>query len=193
MQQQQAAYEQRIIQAYAAQTAPYMADPTFRHAYSTLAAQRAAEYKAAGFSDVEATQFSHRYEFALAVRALQNGINPAEQLMGLAQARGISAMPSADSDDGSDDGNDGKLSLEDIAEFPPERWDELLKASTGKDARPQDYPDDDTPMSAEDMGNLSDSDVASLVDELWPSDSGGTMISETASEAVLDGYDTGTD
>lgn len=89
LQQQQMA-QQQFIQRYQNDSHEYMTTkaPDFRDAYSFLANQRLEEYKAAGYSLQEANRLLIEDEMAIAAKAYNDGVNPADRMYKLAQHRG---------------------------------------------------------------------------------------------------------
>lgn len=63
-------------------------NPDFKDAYNHLIQSRTEEHLAAGYTKQEADQIIVEEEMAIASRAMQNGVNPAERIYNLAKVRG---------------------------------------------------------------------------------------------------------
>jgi hypothetical protein len=100
-QQQQQAESQRqyseFVNRYQESAKAYMQEqPDFKEAYQHLVNSRIQEYQAAGYSYNEANNIIVQDELAIASKAYQDGVNPAERLYSLAKARGYQHQQQAE-------------------------------------------------------------------------------------------------
>lgn len=100
---QQAQQQQNaVVNQYHASAAQYaQTNEHFPAAYQHLVQGRIAEYKAAGHTDAEAVQFVQQDELAIAQKAFQDGVNPAERIYALAETRGF--KPEATKESGAEE------------------------------------------------------------------------------------------
>lgn len=63
----------------------------FKDAYQYLIDSKVEEFKSAGYSDDEAGRLLYEDEFAIAAKAYNDGVNPAERIYNLAKVRGYQA------------------------------------------------------------------------------------------------------
>jgi len=155
--QQQHAYQRdQFIYQYKGAAQQYAkTNPDFTNAYQSLLKGRISEYKAAGYDEQEAMQFVEQDELAIAAKAFQDGVNPAERIVELAKVRGWTVEREAElkkmleietgaenvdrirrgqaagkSLSGSAGKREGALTLESLAEMDDdefaEKWDSLI-------------------------------------------------------------------
>jgi hypothetical protein len=88
--QQQAQYQhQQVVNAYQAQAAEYVKEtPDFNDAYSYVLQGRLSELDAFGVTKEQALQVVQQEEYEVALKSLQDGVNPAERIYKIAQLRG---------------------------------------------------------------------------------------------------------
>jgi hypothetical protein len=67
--------------------------PDFKEAYQYLVQNRLQEYREAGYTEAQAQQLLVEDEFAITVKAYEDGANPAERMYKLAKLRGYKATP----------------------------------------------------------------------------------------------------
>lgn len=100
-QQRQQAYEmqnrqQQFINSYQESAQEFAkTTPEFKDAYSFLSESRIKEYVEAGYSHAQANQLLIEDEMAIAAKAFQDGVNPAERMYKLAKVRGYQGKPQA--------------------------------------------------------------------------------------------------
>jgi len=82
-------------QAFAKET------PDFMEAYQYLVSNRIAELKSLGYNDAQANQLLQEDEMALAAKAYQDGVNPAERIYNTAKFRGYNKAPTVQVQDNS--------------------------------------------------------------------------------------------
>lgn len=81
--------QQQFANQYQQSALEYLKDkPDFSDAYTYLVQTRGQEYIAAGYDLNQAKQLLHEDEMAIAAKAFQDGVNPAERMYNLAVTRG---------------------------------------------------------------------------------------------------------
>jgi hypothetical protein len=87
--------QQALVNRYHNDAYSFMAKdaPDFKEAYQYLVQNRLQEYKEAGYTDAQAQQLLVDDEFAITVKAYEDGANPAERMYKLAKLRGYKATP----------------------------------------------------------------------------------------------------
>jgi predicted NUDIX family phosphoesterase len=87
--QQNQAFTQQVETAYRIKANEYTADnPDFKDAYKYVLDNRLEELQVNGLSKQEAIALAQQEEFGIALKALQDGANPAERIYKIAQLRG---------------------------------------------------------------------------------------------------------
>jgi len=86
---QQQQMHTQVVTAYQAQAAEYASkNPEFTDAYQYLVKNRIEELKTFGYDDAGALQAVQQEEFGMALKSLQDGVNPAERIHQIAKYRG---------------------------------------------------------------------------------------------------------
>jgi hypothetical protein len=152
--QQQQAQANQFISRYQAAAQEYAeSNPDFQDAYNHLVNGRVQEHMLAGGMDREqAVALAQREEQAIAARAFEEGVNPAEKLVELAKLRGWTKAPQSSKVNGTVDkvaqvekgqkaaktiskggSSEGELTLEALADMDGEdfdkAWEKLFPAS----------------------------------------------------------------
>lgn len=92
--QQQQLQQQQFLEAYQAQAAQFaQANPEFVPAYQAWFGGLVLEAQAAGLAPQEALAWARSQEMAVAARAMQQEVNPAERILAMAKVRGWKPQP----------------------------------------------------------------------------------------------------
>lgn len=87
--QRQQAQQQQFVEAYRAQATQYaQSNPDFAPAYQAWFSGLVQEAQAAGLAPQEAMAWAQSQEMAVAQRAMQQEVNPAERILAMAKVRG---------------------------------------------------------------------------------------------------------
>jgi hypothetical protein len=87
--QQNQAFTQQVETAYKIKATEYTAEnPDFTDAYQYVLNNRLEELQVNGLSKQEAIELAQKEEFGIALKALQDGANPAQRIYKIAQLRG---------------------------------------------------------------------------------------------------------
>lgn len=142
--------------AYRAQADEYSAQVTdFGDAYNFLSASRIKEYEISGLSPKDANDYLRRDELEIVAKAMQDGVNPAQRIYEIAQARGYTK-------DGDLAPTSAQAKLDTI-----EKGQEAAKSLTGG-GKPT-----GAPMTLEELSNLEGEDFEKAWDKVMPSTGAG--------------------